>query len=263
MTSTPTPTPLQAGGLQGPEATPAVYIPPAQIGPPSSGHSRITVATERGSFLIDVVAIDMSIGVRMITDTANDNDCTDNCPVLSLADYVARNVGFAGMNGTYFCPIDYTDCASKKNSFDFPVYNSRLRKWINGGNLFWNNRSIIYSTGGSLQFQRNANSFGGGLSAGIVNHPGLLDGGGVIADQFGLSDKQASKGTKSGIGIRGSVVYLVIARSVDMLDLAHVFKSLGATHALNLDGGGSVALWYGGYKVGPGRSLPNAVIFAQ
>lgn len=48
-----------------------------------------------------------------------------------------------------------------------------------------------------------------------------------------------------------------------MLDLAHVFKSLGATHALNLDGGGSVALWFGGYKVGPGRSLPNAVIFAQ
>ena len=257
-TATPTPTPTPTNS-----PTPKPTSPPAVSGPPSSGYSRISVATERGSFLIDVVSVDMSAGVRMITDTANDNDCGDNCPVLSLADYVARNGGFAGMNGTYFCPVDYTDCASKKNSFDFPVYNTRLGKWINGGNLFWNNRSIIYSTGGSLQFQRNANSFGGGLSAGIVNHPGLLDGGGVIADQFGLSDKQASKGTKSGIGIRGSVVYLVIARSVDMLDLAHVFKSLGATHALNLDGGGSVALWYGGYKVGPGRSLPNAVIFAQ
>lgn len=217
-----TPTPLRAGGPQGPEATPSLTptptltptpsptptysptpkptSPPAVSGPPSSGYSRITVATERGSFLIDVVSIDISAGVRMITDTANDSDCGDNCPTLSLADYVARNGGFAGMNGTYFCPVDYADCAAKKNSFDFPVYNSRLGKWINGGNLFWNNRSIVYSTGGALNFQRNANSFGGGLSAGIVNHPGLLDGGGVIADQFGLSDKQASKRLNRGLG---------------------------------------------------------------
>lgn len=114
-----------------------------------------------------------------------------------------------------------------------------------------------------MNFLINANSFSGGLYAGTVNHPGLLDGGNVIAETFGLSEKQASKGTKSGIGIRGSVIYLVIARSVDMLDLAHVFKNLGATHALNLDGGGSVALWFGGYKIGPGKSLPNAVIFAR
>ena len=246
-----------------PTSLPAVSRTPAQVGPPSSGHSRITVATERGNFLIDVVSIDMSAGVRMITDTANESDCTDNCPTLPLADYITRNGGFAGVNGTYFCPTDYADCASKKNSFDFPVYNTRLGRWINGGNLFWNNRSIFYYDDAGAHFQRNANSFGGGISAGIVNHPGLLDGGGVIADQFSLSDKQSSKGTKSGIGIRGSVIYLVIARSVDMLDLAHVFKSLGATHAPNLDGGGSVALWFGGYKVGPGRNLPNAVVFAQ
>lgn len=262
FTNTPTPSPTSTP-IPTNTPTPKPTTTPTVSGPPSSGHSRITVATERGSFFIDVVSIDMAAGVRMITDTANDNDCSDNCPTLSLADFVSRNGGFAGMNGTYFCPIDYTDCAAKKNSFDFPVYNTRLGKWINGGNLFWNNRSIVFYDGGGLHFQRNAGSFAGGLSAGIVNHPGLLDGGGVIADQFGLSDKQASKGTKSGIGIRGSIVYLVIARSVDMLDLANVFKSLGASEALNLDGGGSVALWFSGYKVGPGRSLPNAIIFTR
>ena len=29
---------------------------------------------------------------------------------------------------------------------------------------------------------------------------------------------------------------------------------------MNLDGGGSTALYDGGYKAGPGRSLPNAII---
>jgi len=41
-------------------------------------------------------------------------------------------------------------------------------------------------------------------------------------------------------------------------------QSLGAENAMNLDGGGSVAMVYNGsYKVGPGRNLPNAIIFAQ
>ncbi|OGM29009.1 hypothetical protein A2801_04005 [Candidatus Woesebacteria bacterium RIFCSPHIGHO2_01_FULL_41_10] len=235
---------------------------PVFSGAPGAGHSRYTIGTEVGSFLVDVVSINMA-GVRMITDTAADHDCADNCPRISLADYVSRNGGFAGINGTYFCPQDYSSCAGKVNSFDFPVYNTRLAKWINGGNLFWNDRSVLYQDGGGMRFLRNANAFGGGLNAGIVNHPGLLENGNVIAEQFPLTDVQRSKGTKGGIGFNGNTVYLVIGRSVTMTEFAHVFKSLGAQFALNLDGGGSTALWYGGYKVGPGRDLPNAVIFAR
>lgn len=199
----------------------------------------------------------------MVTDTANDNNCATDCPVKSLADYVAGNGGFAGINGSYFCPDTYPDCTDKKNSFDFPVYNSRLSKWINDDKLFWNSRSMIYYDGGGVHFKQDANSFGGGLSAGIVNYPGLLNGGNVIVDESSLSEKQAAKGTKGGIGIRGNTVYLVIASGVNMADFAHVFKSLGADSAMNLDGGGSSALWFGGYKVGPGRNLPNAVIFVH
>jgi exopolysaccharide biosynthesis protein len=48
-----------------------------------------------------------------------------------------------------------------------------------------------------------------------------------------------------------------------MQEFAYVFKSLGATGALNLDTGGSTALYYGGrYVYGPGRDIPNAIIFA-
>jgi len=39
---------------------------------------------------------------------------------------------------------------------------------------------------------------------------------------------------------------------------------LGVKYALNLDGGGSSALYLNGsYIVGPGRSLPNAVILVK
>jgi hypothetical protein len=39
---------------------------------------------------------------------------------------------------------------------------------------------------------------------------------------------------------------------------------MGATGALNLDSGGSMAIYNGGrYIIGPGRNLPNAIIFAR
>lgn len=237
---------------------PVVAPPPATNGPPPGGYSRLNVATERGNFTAHVVVLE---GSTMVTDTASDSDCQRDCPTLPLAEYVSRNGGFAGINGTYFCPAAYPECADKKDSFDFSIYNSRLNKWVNQGQLSWNGRSIVYQDGGGRQYKQNANEFGGGLLAGIVNYPGILNNGHITVEAPSLSQKQGAKGTKGGIGINGSKVYLVIALNVDMYDFAHVFKSLGATHALNLDGGGSAALWYGGYKVGPGRNLPNAIVF--
>lgn len=111
------------------------------------------------------------------------------------------------------------------------------------------------------QVLQNCRLFGGGLNAGIVNYPGILNNGQITVEANTLSEKQASKGTKGGIGFNTSNVFLVIAYGVDMSDFAAVFKALGAQYALNLDGGGSAALYNGGYKAGPGRTLPNAIIF--
>lgn len=265
-----TPTPVQtATAFPTPKPTIVATIKPTQApvsGPPGAGYSTITVATEKGNFSASVLSIDLN-SARMITDTGNDGDCADNCTVLPLSDYVARNGGFAGVNGTYFCPSSYPECASKKDSYDFPVYNTRLNHWINGGNLFWNSRAIVYFDGSGAHYMQNANGFGGGLSAGVVNYPGLLDNGNVQIDdnQSGLSDKQRAVGTKVGIGVRGTKnVMVVIARNVNMQQFAYVFKSLGATGALNLDTGGSTALYYNGrYMAGPGRNIPNAIIFAR
>lgn len=238
--------------------------PAAVSGPPGAGLSTITVQTEKGNFKATVLSIDLN-SARVITDTASDSDCGDNCPVLSLMDYVNRNGGFAGVNGTYFCPQEYPECASKKNSFDFSVYNTRLGKWINEGMLSWGGRAMVYFEGGGAYYQQNA-GHKGGITAGIVNYPGLLSGGAVQIDdnQSGLSDKQKAKGTKVGIGVRGNKnVMVVVASNANMQDFAYIFKSLGADGALNLDDGGSTALINGGYIYGPGRALPNAIIFAR
>lgn len=240
--------------------------PTAQSGPPGAGFSSINVATEKGNFSASVLNIDLN-GAKMVTDTANDSDCADNCPTLTLQDFVNRNGGFAGVNGSYFCPDSYPECVSKKNSFDFPVYNSKLSKWVNQRNLFWDNRSIVYFDGTGAHYLQNAKDFNGGLTAGITNYPGLVNSGTVQIDdnQSGLSDKQKAKGTKVGIGVLGNKnVMVVIAQNVTMLEFAYVFKRLGATGALNLDTGGSTALYYNGsYLAGPGRNLPNAIIFTR
>lgn len=125
---------------------------------------------------------------------------------------------------------------------------------------------MFYTDGGGAHYLQNANSGGGGVSAGIVNYPGLLDNGNVQIDdnQSGLSDKQKAIGTKVGIGKKGNTnVLVVIGDNVNMREFAYVFKALGADSALNLDTGGSTALWFGGYKAGPGRNIPNAIIFAS
>ena len=168
------------------------------------------------------------------------------------------------MNGTYFCPAAYPECAGKTDSFDFSVYNTRLGRWINGGNLGWSGRAAVYMDGSGVHYTQSPAGIGG-PSAAVVNFPGLIDNGNVQIDdnQSGLSDKQRSVGTKVGIGIRSANnIMVVIAYNVNMQQFAYVFKALGATGAVNLDTGGSTALYYQGrYIAGPGRNLPNAIIF--
>lgn len=267
-TSTPTPTTKPTPQATKAPATAVATATPAPkniiSGSPGVGYSSGAVHTEVGDFSAKILTLDLGT-TKIITDTANDGDCGNGCATMSLSDFVSRNGGFGGVNGTYFCPASYAECGGKTDSFDFPVYNTRLGHWINAGNLFWNGRAIFYTDGSGAHYLQNANSFGGGLTAGIVNFPGLLSDGNVQIDenQSGLSDKQRSVGTKVGIGVvNPSKVIVVVASAVNMHQFAYVFKALGATGALNLDTGGSTALYYNGYKAGPGRALPNAIIFA-
>ena len=59
-------------------------------------------------------------------------------------------------------------------------------------------------------------------------------------------------------------IFLVIAYNATVPELADIMQTLKVDDALNLDGGGSAAMIYNGeYMVGPGRNIPNAIIFAE
>jgi exopolysaccharide biosynthesis protein len=73
--------------------------------------------------------------------------------------------------------------------------------------------------------------------------------------------KKGSRGNRSFVGATGSNVYIGVVHSATVAEAAIVLKDMGIQNALNLDSGGSTALWSGGYKVGPGRAIPNAIVF--
>jgi exopolysaccharide biosynthesis protein len=58
-------------------------------------------------------------------------------------------------------------------------------------------------------------------------------------------------------------LWAVVTRNATVPESGYVFTALGAHYAMNLDGGGSTAMYFGGYKVGPGRLLPNAIVFTN
>lgn len=228
---------------------------------PSGGYSRVGVQTSRGTFTTDVVSVDLN-AVQVVTVTGNESNCDNDCGVKPLAAYIAEQGGFAGINGTYFCPPDYSSCAGKINSYDFPVFGTPLGRWINADKLFWNDRAMMAFTGSSSRFCRNANGCdSGGVSAGLVNYPALVDGGNVVVNEGALSDNlRTVKGVRGAIGVSGSTLYLLVIRGASVPDAAYVLQALGVKQGMNLDGGGSTALYYNGYKAGPGRNLPNAIV---
>src|SRR3972149_6377091 len=164
---------------------------------PSSGYCRLTI----NGFTVDVVAA--SVG-SVWADTDNSNDCSDSCPTKSLSSYVSANGGYAGINGTYFCPPDYSSCAGKVNSYDFPVYNSNLSKWLNYGNILWDNRAMItFTSGGATFYPQAAGYFGQSVRAGIVNFPGLVYNGANIVGNYSLTSAQYTKGYRGGVAVNG------------------------------------------------------------
>jgi len=48
------------------------------------------------------------------------------------------------------------------------------------------------------------------------------------------------------------------------MDLGYIMQALGMEYAINQDGGGSAAIVFAGqYRMGPGRNIPNALIFSE
>ncbi len=228
---------------------------------PGSGYSRQYVQNEYGTYLVDIIAADLN-SARVIVDTASDSTCTNDCPVDSLGSYATRSGAFAGINGPYFCPAEYPACADKKNSFDTLIMN-KSKVYFNSDNNVYSTVPAVIFSGNSARFVGQSLEWGRdtGVDSVIASQPMLLSGGNVV---FGGDDeiKRAGKGSRSFIGTNGSTVYIGVVHNANVAEVAQVLKTLGIQYALNLDSGGSTALWSNGsYIVGPGRNTPFGILF--
>lgn len=254
--ATPTPVPTST-----PTSKPTTPPVPLSNTPPGAGYSKQTVSVDGQNFTVAIVAADLN-STKVIIDTASDSGCSNSCPVLSLADYVARNGAYAGINGSYFCPADYPSCAGKTNSFDTLLMNKNKRYFNSDNNVYSNVPAAIFSAG-SARFVSRSLEWGRdtGVDSVIANYPLLVAGSSINFTEASNEPKFGGKAARTFIASKGNMVYIGIVYEASMGDSAKVLKSLGMDSALNLDQGGSTALWFEGYKAGPGRSIPNAILF--
>lgn len=230
--------------------------------PPGSGFSRQKAEAEGTSYLVDIIAADLG-STKVIVDTASEKNCKQDCPVMSLGAYAARSGAFAGINGSYFCPSTYPACADKKNSFDTLLMNKNKVYFNSDNNKYSTVPAVIFGSGW-IRFVSRTLDWGRDTSIDgmIANQPLLLMGGNVA---FGGDEdpKKESKGSRSFVARKDNTIYIGVVYNATVAEAARVLKAMGMGDALNMDSGGSTALWFGGYKVGPGRDIPNAILFVR
>ncbi len=234
------------------------------------------VATSVGTFATKQVKIDLANPyLKIITDTAVTSDTVPApWPVYSMSEFLGFNNADIGINGSYFWPAEYGGDPAKANTFNPMVYNSRLGVMINekrnAGNL---GGLIVFDDKNKPYFFLKTNEFKSKvwfeityktkLQAALANVSTLVYDGAINYGNGDLDEKMLTvRSSRAAIGIKDGEARLVVVSNATVPHLAAVMQSLGMKYALNLDGGGSTALYYqGGFKAGPGRKLANVILF--
>lgn len=249
----------------------------------SSYEFKKKVIVGENEFYIDMVKIDLNNpDLKIITDTATKETCQTACPAKTLADFVFENDGFAGINGSYF-----NENSGKKNYYFAPVYRStdglminddQFKYWTTGPVIAFDENNKFYYFKDSREFpEKNGTDraqaffekYGVRLQAAISNRPRLIENKMNTLIEWEVDEKQMNvRSTRHAIAYKGGFgngeLLLVITRGSTVPELADIMKALGVDYALNLDGGYSSALIYNGeYMFGPGRDIPNAIIFTK
>lgn len=259
---TPSPSPKSTpSSIPTPSPTPVPQ--PVSNTPPSSGYARQSVKTELGTFTVAIVSADLN-STKVIVDTASTSDCSNDCPALSLEEYISRNGAYAGINGSYFCPVAYESCAGKTNSFDTLLMNKDKVYFNSSNNVYSTVPAVIFGYGSTARFVTQSLEWGrdSGADSVLANYP-LLTFNGQIHYQGSSDSKLNNKGGRSFVGASGSTVYIGVVFNATVAEATSIMQALGIQNSLNLDNGGSTALWFSGYKAGPGRNIPNALLFVQ
>lgn len=245
-----------------------------------SKYEHKTISTQDGSFTIDAVEINLSNPkLKIITDAIEPHPDPlllkerGNYGAQSLGKFVLESSGFAGINGTYFCSS--SGCGAQ-NYYFYPVFDSNsgnlvneseLKYWTTGPIMAWDENNKFYYFKDSREFvsvENFENKYGVKLQAAIGNKPRLIEKGMNLLIEWDIDKKQRDvKSLRNAIGYKNNSIYLVVAHNATVPDLANIMKAMAVEYALNLDGGLSSALWYNDeYMVGPGRDVPNALVFA-
>ncbi len=138
------------------------------------------------------------------------------------------------------------------------------KTYFNSGNNVYSGNPVVIFGDGYTRFVDSGAQWGRDTSPNgvLMNYPLLLMNGEI---RFGGDDdpKKGSKGSRSFVANKGNSIFIGVVHSATVAESARVMKSLGFENAMNLDDGGSTALWSGGYKLGPGRNLPNVILFVR
>ncbi len=167
--------------------------------------------------------------VKAVTsEIASDNDAAI---AINGDFYGARNEGYVIRNG-----VLYRDTVSSSNQEDLVMYTDGSMEIITEGSI----SADELLENGAWQVW----SFG----------PGLIDDGTILVDSSDEVDQHMSTNPRTSIGIIDENHYLFIVADgrtdesygLSLYEMAEFMKSLGATTAYNLDGGGSSTIYYDG-----------------
>ncbi len=248
------------------------------------------ITANNQTYTVDIIEIDLSNpDLEIITTVATPfptEEKNGKYGAAPLADFVIKNQGFAGMNGTYFC--SYSSCDGV-NYYFYPVYDKTLDKmvnvhqlkyWTTGPIMAWDENNKFYyfkdsrdfpvpnwykNNGGKTVSEAFQSAYGVKLQAAIGDNPRLIENYMNYLIDWSLDEKQRSgKLLRNAIAYKDNKVYLVAVRNATVPDLASIMLEMKMEYALNMDGGYSEALYYNDeYMLGPGRNIPNAIVFKE
>lgn len=197
----------------------------------------------------------------------------------SLKNLILSGSGIAWINGAYFIPQDYTKLADTTNTVRIMNSDGLLYSryypdtGINGIFGFDSDHIPILVQNniyGDASLRENYNS---GLlltlQSGIANFPILLASGNNIVPRYDtnwlITAKMKLVGTKSFIcRTRENDIKMGTITKISMLDVPWLITRFGCVDAINLDNGGSLAMYdRSRYITGPGRNIMDAFIIVK
>jgi hypothetical protein len=142
---------------------------------------------------------------------------------------------------------------------------NKSKTYFNSDNNVYSSVPAVIFSGSSARYVGQSLEWGRdtGVDSVIANQPLLITGNEIRFNGDG-DPKKGSRGNRSFIGSTGSKVYIGVVHNATVAEVGHVLKSMGVQNALNLDSGGSTALYLNGsYLAGPGRNTPFGIVLVR